>query len=337
MNIFTYNKKSFYLLIPLVALVIAGIFYLDAEYRILTDRWKFLVHSLLMTGGLWLGCMLIVTWLWKKYPWESFPVKHLVIEIILILLYTNLFSGIFYWTETKFGMFPRIPNLFSGILFTNMITLLITSLHEAVQFYKQWKYNFSRSVRLEKDTLEARYEALKTQVNPHFLFNSLNSLTTLVEDNRNAVDYIKNLSEFLRYMLKSRDRELVLVRDELSMLDKYLALQKLRFQESLQINVDIGERYYHYSTPPLVLQMLAENCLKHNIISKQKPLTINIKAQNGYISVENNLQQKNEGESTGQGLRNISERYRFFTVEQVKISQSNTTFKVSVPLLLVEL
>jgi two-component system LytT family sensor kinase len=138
-------------------------------------------------------------------------------------------------------------------------------------------------------------------------------------------------------MLKSRDRELVLVRDEVNMLDKYLAVQKIRFKEGLIIHIDVDEKFYHYSTPPLVLQMLVENCLKHNIISKQKPLTVSLKAQNGWFSIENNLQPKSELESTGQGLRNISERYRFFTSEQVKINQTNTTFKVSIPLLKVEL
>jgi two-component system, LytTR family, sensor kinase len=330
-------KSWQYLLIPIVGIMIGSLFYIDVHYRELAEVWIFFTHSIIITAGLWIGCMFIVTKLWEKFPWELYPVKHLLIELVLILIYTNLFSGAAYLLFLKLGLIKPLPNLFSEILFTNLITLLITALNEAAQFYKQWKLNFSRSIRLEKDTIEARYEALKTQINPHFLFNSLNSLITLVEDNKKAVEYINNLSEFLRYMLKSRDRELVIVRDELNMLDKYLTLQKLRFQENLNIRMDVDEKYFHYSTPPLVLQMLAENSLKHNIISKEKPLTISITAGNGCISIENNLQQKNEAETTGQGLRNISERYRFFTTEQVKITQTNTTFRVSVPLLLVEL
>jgi two-component system LytT family sensor kinase len=337
MDMLTYNKKWLFLLIPAIGIFLAALFHFDLNYRIITEDWKYIFHAIAMTAGLWLGCMYIVTTLWEKFPWEKYPGKHIVLEIILILTYTNLFSLGIYWAEARIGFVQPYEQMYLGAIITNLITLLITALHEAAAFYKQWKLNFSRSVRLEKDNIEAKYETLKAQINPHFLFNSLNSLTSLVEENEQAVEYLNNLSEFLRYMLKSRDRELVLVRDEVNMLNKYLTLQKLRFQDHLVLHIDVDEKYYHYSTPPLVMQMLVENCLKHNIISKQKPLTITLKAQNGWISVENNLQRKNESESTGQGLRNISERYRFFTSEHVKISETNTTFKVSIPLLTVEL
>ncbi len=325
------------LLIPFVGIFLAALFQLDVNNRSLTTSWKYIIHAISITAGLWLGCMFIVTKLWDKFPWEKYPVKHLLLEISFILVYTNLFSFILYWAEVKIGLIEPVEELSGSIVFTNLITLLITALHEAVEFYKQWKFNFSRSVRLEKDNIEAKYEALKAQVNPHFLFNSLNSLVTLVDENEPAVEYINNLSEFLRYMMKSSERQLVLVRDEIDILGKYLNLQKLRFKENLKIEMDVDEKYFHYATPPLVLQMLAENCLKHNIISKEKPLTIIVHAKPGWLSIENNLQRKNELESTGQGLRNISERYRFFTTEQVKISQTNTIFKVSIPLLLAEL
>ena len=157
------------------------------------------------------------------------------------------------------------------IFTTILITFFITSIHESIFFYQQWKYNFSKSVRLEKDNIEARYEALRAQINPHFLFNSLNSLTTMVEDNKPVVEYIQNLSDLLRYMLKSGEKELVLLRDEITILNSYISLQQMRFPETLKIKVDVAESFYHFAVPPLVLQMLVENCLKHNIISKDKP------------------------------------------------------------------
>jgi two-component system LytT family sensor kinase len=337
MDMMAYNKKWTILLIPAVGIFLAAIFRFDFGSETGTEWWKYTLHAVSMTAGLWLGCMYIVTLLWKKFPWEDNPVKHLLLEIVLIISYTNLFSLLLYLAERRIGLVEKVDKFYLDAVVTNLITLLITALHEAAAFYKQWKFNFSRSVRLEKDNIEAKYETLKAQINPHFLFNSLNSLTALVEENDQAVQYLNNLSEFIRYMLKSRDRELVLVREEVNMLEKYMTLQKIRFGENLIIQTDVDEKYYHYSTPPLVLQMLVENCLKHNIISKQKPLTISIKAQNGTISVENNLQRKNETDSTGQGLRNISERYRFFTQEQVKINQTNTIFKVTIPLLKIEI
>ncbi len=332
-----YNKKWLYLLIPAVGIALAAILRLNEEFESTMEYFYNAVHGISMTVGLWVGCMIIVRFLWDRYPWELLPVKHLILEIFLILAYTNAFSFGIYWIELKLEITRPVESLFLSIVITNLITLLITSIHEAAEFYKQWKFNFSKSVRLEKDNIEAKYEMLKTQVNPHFLFNSLNSLTTIVEDNDEAVEYLQNLSEFLRYMLKSRDRQLVLVREEVSILQKYVDLQLSRFKGSLNVEIAVDEKFYHYTTPPLVLQMLVENCIKHNIVSKKKPLKITVKAEKGWLHVENNLQKKSEIHSTGQGLRNISERYRFFTTQQVKIHETNSIFRVSIPLLEVDL
>lgn len=218
-----------------------------------------------------------------------------------------------------------------------LITLLISTIHEAVFFYKQWKYNFSKSAKLQKDNIEAKYETLKTQINPHFLFNSLNSLSHIVEENQEATKYISNLSEFLRYVLKSRDRELVLLGDEIKTLQKYISIQKSRFRSNLNIQLNVDEKYFHYSLPPLVIQMLVENCIKHNILSKDKPLTIDIFIKDKCIVVQNNLQKKFTEFSTGLGLKNICERMSFFTNNEVEIQETKTMFKVSIPLLHVEL
>lgn len=328
--------KSLILIIPLIAILIALIFRFggsDSENTVIQQ----VIHSLFYTAIIWLGCMSIVGLLWKRYPWELHPIKHLVLEIILILLFTNGFALLVYHLELAAGLINPMDDISVDILITNLITFLITTIHEAAFFYKQWKLNFSKSVRLEKDSIEAKYESLKAQINPHFLFNSLNSLTTLVDDNEEAVSYIQNLSEFLRYMLTSRDRELVLVREEVELARKYLTLQKSRFKNNLQIELDIPEKLFHYSLPPLVLQMLIENCVKHNIISKEKPLTINIYAEKDTLIVENKLQKKANNNSTGQGLKNIIDRYKFFTTREIKIEESSSTFKVIIPLLIVNL
>lgn len=277
--------------------------------------------------------MLIVRILWVKYPWEQHPVKHLILEIFLILLFTNGFVLLIHHIEVSTGMLEPTEKLAGDIFITNLITLLIVSIHEAVVFYQQWKYNFSKSVRLEKDNIEAKYETLKTQINPHFLFNSLNSLTTLVDNNPDAVDYIQNLSEFLRYMLKSRNNELVLVTEEINIAHKYLTLQKTRFKNNLRTKIEIPAEMMGHSLPPLVLQMLIENCIKHNIVSKEMPLTIQIYIWKDYLVVENNLQKKKAEQSTGQGLKNIIDRYRFFTSQHVLVIETTTNFQVKIPLL----
>jgi two-component system LytT family sensor kinase len=324
-------------LVILVGILVTGVFLvaegINSPIRALVS----LGHGLLMTGGIWLGCMIIVKYLWKKFPWEIYPVKHLIWEIVLITAWTILYSSTLYSIERWTNVFGHLENLFMEAFVTLLITYLITSLHELVYFYQQWKYNFSKSIRLEKDNIQAKYETLKTQINPHFLFNSLNSLTNLVDKNEAAVKYIRDLSDFFRYMLGSQDKELVLVREEINLLEKYIHLQQSRFKSNLSMVLDVPESYYHYAIPPLVVQMLVENSIKHNIISKDKPLSVTVRAENETLLVENNLQKKSGVSGTGQGLRNISERYRLFTTREVIITETSAIFKVAIPLLTIEL
>lgn len=336
-------KKYYFviLLIPFVGMLIGLIYGTAMGYTSTESPTYNIVHSISVTAIVWLGCYFIVAFLWGKYSWENHPIKHLVIEVFAITVYVLLIGMGIVVLNNYFDVVPPeldTPEEFiQELLSVLLITYLITSIHEAVFFYKQWKYNFSKSTRLEKDNIEAKYETLKSQINPHFLFNSLNSLALIVDDNDEATDYIQNLSEFLRYVLKSRDRELVLVRDELQILEKYLNLQKSRFRNNLIIDIQVDEKFYHYSLPPLVLQMLVENCIKHNVISKDKPLTIKVYAEKEFVVVENNLQKKATELSTKQGLKNIVDRISFFTNKDVVIEEKTDKFKVVIPLLTVEL
>jgi sensor histidine kinase YesM len=324
-------------LIILVGVLVAGIYLISDGVESPASGLVSLGHGVIMTAGIWIGCLVIVQYLWKKFPWEFYPVKHLILEIVIITAWTMLYSSGLYLIEQKLNIFMRTEDLFMEAFVTLLITYLITAIHELVFFYKQWKQNFSRSVRLEKDNIQAKYETLKTQINPHFLFNSLNSLTNLVDENEAAVRYIGDLSDFFRYMLSSRDKELVLVREEIHLLEKYIHLQQSRFKTNLDIEVKVPERFYHYAIPPLVVQMLVENSIKHNIISRDKPLKVTVSAVNESLVVENNLQKKAGISSTGQGLRNITERYRLFTSREVEITETSAIFKVAIPLLIMEL
>ncbi len=338
MNINTnYFNKSLFLIIPLIGIIITGIFLISYGITDLSYSVKMVIHGMVMTAGIWIGCMTMVIYLWKKFPWEISPVQHLILEIFLILTYTIIFSFFLYYLERRFWNIPKIENIGMEVFTTILITLLITAIYESVFFYQQWKYNFSKSVRLERDNIEAKYEALRAQINPHFLFNSLNSLTTMVEDNKLVVDYIQNLSSLLRYMMKSGERELVLLSEELNIAKNYINLQMTRFQRSLIITLNIPDEVHNYAVPPLVLQMLVENCIKHNIISKDKPLMINISADDESLLVTNNLQRRHDVTSTGHGLENIKGRYSFFTTRNVEITENTEEFTVRIPLLKVEL
>lgn len=331
-------KRYLLILIPVVGLLIVGLFLISYGYDSNREPVPVLiVHGLLMTAGLWLGCMSIVSWLWHKYPWEQSPRTHLILEVFLILSYIVIFSGTIYLLELKFMNFQKPESLAMEIIVTVLITFFITSIHESIFFYRQWKYNFSKSVRLERDNIEARYEALRAQINPHFLFNSLNSLSTIAGDNAEIVEHIQDLSELLRYSLRSGDKELVFLQNEVEILKRYANLQQKRFHPNLSIKIEAPGNCLRMAIPPLVLQMLVENCIKHNVISSEKPLLVEVIADNESIMVTNNLQRKQSEESTGTGLNNIRGRYKFLTTREVIVMDDGKSFRVTLPLLQLEL
>lgn len=296
---------------------------------------RYLGHVILISGIIWMFCRSYVQFLWRKFPWDTHPFIHVVLEVLGIGLFPFFYGLGLYRLELKLGILEPVPQdeLFLQVMVTLLITYLITGIHEMVYFYNQWIMNFSKSIRLERDNIQAKYEMLKAQVNPHFLFNSLNSLSVMVDGNTKAENHILNLSEFLRYLLSSRDRDLVCLEEELGILNHYLELQKARFTKNLKIVLEINSELTNYVVPPLSIQMLVENCIKHNVISEDQPLEITIRASDSSVSVVNNLQRKSGNGSTGQGLKNLIERYSYFTNREVMIRETESEFSVKLPLL----
>jgi len=296
------------------------------------------IISIIVTGVFWSSCMFIVIKLWEKLPWHIKPIKHLIIEVFLIITISITLISLSAFLHFKFADITiSKQNFIINIFLTTLVSLFITAFHEALFFYYQWKFNFDKSAVLEKDNVIAKYETLKNQINPHFLFNSLNTLQTCLDDKSEASNYVQNLSDFLRYTLKTKNADIKLLRDEVKLVEKYYFLQKSRFGNNLTINIDIEEKYYHYSIPPLSLQILVENAIKHNIISSQKPLTINVFIKNNeYLVVENNLQRKIDIDSTKIGIFNIKNRYKFLSEKEIKIKEQNDKFIVELPLLQID-
>lgn len=207
-------------------------------------------------------------------------------------------------------------------------------LHLLQQNYENQKVNMELE-RIKSDSLGAQYELLKQQVNPHFLFNSLNTLKAMVEiGDQQAVDFILKLSNFYRYTLESRKLDLIHVSEEMEILHAYLFLQKARFEDGFTFTSNLDEKISNTLIPPFTLQLLIENCIKHNVVSINKPLHIRIYSEDDKIVVENQVQPKTgEDTSLGVGLKNINLRYHHLIEKQIEIIATEKLFQIKLPLI----
>ena len=193
-----------------------------------------------------------------------------------------------------------------------------------------------RVERLEKEKIEFEFETLKSQVNPHFLFNSFNTLINVIEeDPKLAVEYVETLSQFYRNMLSYRSKDFITLGEELKLLGTYIFLQQKRYGTALAFSVEVkGEEENETYLPPLTLQLLAENAVKHNAISRETPLKFEVVASDGHLIIKNNINPKLTPErGEGVGLENIAHRYRLLTNQTVEFSVVGNEFVVTLPLL----
>lgn len=188
--------------------------------------------------------------------------------------------------------------------------------------------------RTKAVNLGAQYELLKQQVNPHFLFNSLNTLKSMVDmQDPQSSDFILKLSDFYRFTLESRKMDLIPLREELQILNSYGYLLKARFEDGFILENEIDPKQYDLAIPPFSLQLLVENCIKHNVVSLDKPLKIRLYTENEFIVIENKIQLKRGAVSTGVGLDNINQRFIHLIHKEIEIDKDESTFKVKIPLL----
>ncbi len=281
--------------------------------------------------AMWFGNEFIVDWLDQRILWTKEPLKRFASGLIAAVVYPviSVFVIMKLFSLTGYYMGNLTWTINFSVIATSLITLFLT----ARSFLLNWRQASIDSEKLQKEGMAAKYESLKNQVNPHFLFNSLNALTNLVyEDQDKAAKFIKQLSQVYRYVLDTRDKEVVSLEEENAFLKSYLFLQQIRFGDKLKLNVAIDE--VKTKLPPLVLQMLIENAIKHNEISEDNPLTIHVYSDGEFLVIENNLQRKPvmADESPGIGLENICKRYEFLTNKEVRIEQTDK-FTVKLPLI----
>jgi sensor histidine kinase YesM len=288
---------------------------------------------------LWQGNSLVAHFVAHRFPWNKSPFNTLFLVFTAGLIYSLIaiiiINYIWYnfWNPTPVSLIQLFNRGFYPMLSEVLITIIITLSHYVALFVKEWKKLLLREEQLKREALSLQFEALKNQVNPHFLFNSLNVLTSLVEtDSQLAVRFIKQLSDVYRYVLENKDKELVDLKTELRFVKAFIYLQKIRFDNSLQVDISIPNTTANII--PLSLQMLVENAIKHNIVSSDQPLQIIIFTDDHYLVVRNNLQKKMVIKETGSiGLNNIRDRYIFFSTLPVIIEENEEWFTVKLPLI----
>ncbi len=214
-------------------------------------------------------------------------------------------------------------------------TAVIGAIYETIYVLYQLKHVMVEREKLKKENLQSQLETLKNQVNPHFLFNSLNTLASVIpEDPVMAVKFVQNLSTVYRYILEIRNKELITIREEIECINAYEFLLKIRFGESIVLRVKVPNEDLEKQIVPLSLQILLENAIKHNVVSKKRPLTIEFKSVNENLIVVNNLQPKMEQEhSTKMGLENVKKRYQLLSGRNVEVIQGSETFSVALPII----
>jgi LytS/YehU family sensor histidine kinase len=215
------------------------------------------------------------------------------------------------------------------------LDMTFISIFYSTYLTKYWKKSIEANEELKRENLLAKYEALKNQVNPHFLFNSLNTLSGLVEQKPElATDFIKKLSDIYRYVLEQNEKELVSINDELKFVEDYIFLSQMRFGKGLIFKSCLIKNQ-NFQVAPLGIQMVVENAIKHNIISDDMPLKIEMESENGFIVVKNNLQKKKTIISGKEplGLENLKKRYVYLSGVAVEVIESNGKFIVKLPII----
>ncbi|HAD95980.1 MAG TPA: histidine kinase [Cryomorphaceae bacterium] len=276
----------------------------------------------------------------RSLPWHKAPLKRFLLELLTVTVYSFVACFVvvflFHWVLGNFTL-DSIPweDLTEQTYRPVIIAYIITSFFVSRSFLMEWRQAAVDAEKLRSERFAGQYQVLKDQLNPHFLFNSLNALSNVVhEDQEKAVQFIQQLSRFYRYILDVQHEEVVSLQQELDFAQRYLYLQSLRFEDKLQSEIDVRVQEED-CIPPLAIQICLENVIKHNEISKDHSLKVIIRRESDRLCICNNLQVKNNRvpEPSGIGLTNIRERYRMLSGREVEVEKSQTEFRVYLPIL----
>lgn len=299
-----------------------------------------ILYSFTTTTVLYTGCTLAVNFMNRVLPWKGNVAKRIVVEVLLVFSFATLAQfvilSLFHSTFMAGMDVPLDAQLyFHNIIFGNTITLIVLAIIEGVYFFRRWKESIVAAERLEKESIQSQFANLRAQLDPHFMFNSLNVLSSLIKkDPAKAEQFVENFAMVYRYVLEVKDEMVVPLSKELQFIDAYLNLQKIRFGEALKVCKNVNGTHLRQYIAPLSLQEMVNNAIKHNEVSQEFPLEIKITSNGTGILVSNNLQPRNEKIiSTGLGLENLRQRYKLLSGEEPEFQVRDQEYVARIPLI----
>ncbi|MEL6659021.1 MAG: histidine kinase [Bacteroidota bacterium] len=333
-----FDDRLFVLIgLPLTSFFIPQIFfqlYPWEDWTTFRGEW---LEAIVFTVSFWALFRHITIRMRKKYPGVNTAKKRIKLMVLFYVLLVPVVNVVLIMIFHLCEVQDRYdPHPYQAYLTTYAVSFAIIVLYEAIYFYTQLRVSITEKEHAKQAQIRSELQGLRNQVNPHFLFNSLNTLMHIVgEDQELAKRYLQRLSKVYRYILESRSAPLIPLSDELAFIRAYNFLQEERFRGNLEVNIKVDETFENYKIVPLSLQILFENAIKHNIISRKHPLLIEVYVnEHMQLVVTNNLQRKRQVlDSTQVGLENISKRYSYFTEQAIDIHEDEHNFTVALPLI----
>lgn len=298
-----------------------------------TIFWIILVFILLWAGNRFITVKLNEHLSWRRFGNIRF-FTHLLVGILYSLLIINITYGLLKILLTEDPPTASqfiVMNVYGAIIF-----IPVFSLYFSLQFLRSWRKSELESEKFQKESMRSQLESLRSHLDPHFLFNSLNILSSLIEqDTQRSKVFLQKFAEVYRLILRSKSEDLISLQEEMDFIYSYCYLLETRFGDSIRFTLSIADGLKTRMIPPLTLQMLVENAIKHNVITERKPLTISIRSMGETIVVTNSRNEPPHPVDTkpGTGIQNIRMRYQYFTDEPVRVSKTQTEFVVTIPLL----
>jgi len=341
MQIPYYTKKDWLIIGALLPPAIAGFNFWIFGARYFTEAdlfWWSTAIALPIGLASWFLQIKVALALQRSFPRYSQTIKRLAIALSLYILITCSTMILVCLTYDYLNFFDYqldIPHLVWALVTGVLVDIVAASCHEAAAFYERWKKATVLAEQLKRENLQTQLDSLKKQVNPHFLFNSLNSLSSLIsEDPSQAEIFLDELSKVYRYLLRNNEDDLTTLAAELQFIHSYCHLLKTRYGDSLLLLTHVEDHYLDHLLPPLTLQMLVENAVKHNRMMKESPLQIVLKTNEGKLVVCNNLQRKvRQVTSNRVGLSNIAKKYRLLQQGDIEVKDDGKEFAVIIPLI----